>query len=66
MRKDAIIDELHEIRRDHARKFEHDLHKIFADLKNQERKSGRIFLALPVKRKRGRPICTEDKGHADR
>lgn len=50
MRKDAIIDELHEIRRDHARQCGHDLQKIFADLKEQERKSGRIFLALPVKR----------------
>lgn len=51
MRKDSIIDELHEIRRDHAQRFGHDLHKIFADLKDQERKSGKKFLALPVKRK---------------
>lgn len=50
MRKDAIIEELHEIRRDHAKKCGHDLHKIFADLKEQERKSGRKFLTLPVKR----------------
>ena len=55
MPKDPIIDELHKMRRDHAQKFGHDLHKIFADLKEQERKSGRKFLALAVKRNRMQP-----------
>lgn len=55
MPKDPIIDELHTMRRDHAQKFGHDLHKIFADLKEQERKSGKKFLALPVKRNRMQP-----------
>ncbi len=52
MRKDSIIDELHELRRDHAQQFGYDLHKIVADLKEQEQKSGRKFIALPVQRNR--------------
>ncbi|XOF32470.1 MAG: hypothetical protein ACL93V_10520 [Candidatus Electrothrix sp. YB6] len=51
MRKDSIIEELHKIRRKYARMFGHDLRKIFADLKQQEEKSGRKFVALPVQRK---------------
>lgn len=52
MRKDSIIDELHELRRVHAQQFGYDLHKIVADLKEQEQKSGRKFIALPVQRNR--------------
>ena len=52
MRKDSILEELHELRRDHAQQFGYDLHKIVADLKEQEQKSGRKFIALPVQRNR--------------
>jgi hypothetical protein len=57
MRKDSIVEELHEIRRQHAKQFGYDLHKIFADLKMQERKSGKKFTALPIKKNHapGRP-----------
>ncbi|WP_446011573.1 hypothetical protein [Candidatus Electrothrix sp.] len=51
MRKDAIIEELHKIRQQHARKFGYDLRKIFTDLKQQEEKSSRKFITLPVQRK---------------
>jgi hypothetical protein len=50
MLKDPIIEEIHKIREEHARKFNYNLSEIFNDLKEQERKSGRKFVSLPIKR----------------
>lgn len=50
MWKDPIIEEIHKIREEHAKKFDYDLDKIFADLKKQEFKSGKKFVSLPIKR----------------
>lgn len=36
MTDDPIVDEVRRIRREHAARFDHDLHKIFADLKRSE------------------------------
>jgi len=51
MWKYPIIEEIHKIRQEHAKKFNYDLQKISDDLKEQELKSGRKFVSLPVKRK---------------
>ena len=50
MLKDPIIEEIHKIREEHAKKFNYNLLAIFNDLKEQEKKSGRKFVSLPVKR----------------
>jgi hypothetical protein len=51
MKTDPIIEEIHRIRQEHAEKFNYNLSAIFNDLKEQEKKSGRKFVSLPVKRK---------------
>ncbi len=51
MWKDPIIEEIHRIRQEHAQKFNYDLQKNFEDLKEQELKSGRKFVSLPIIRK---------------
>ena len=51
MKPDPIIEELHRIRQEHAKKFDYDIFAIWNDLKEQEKKSGRKFVSLPVRRK---------------
>jgi len=50
MWKDPIVEEVRAIREAHAAKFDYDLKRIFADLKEQERTSGREYVSLPAKR----------------
>ncbi|MBF0121088.1 MAG: hypothetical protein HQK79_19835 [Desulfobacterales bacterium] len=52
MQSDTIIQEIHKIRQEHAKKFNYNLFEIFNDLKEQEKKSGRQFVSLPIKRKK--------------
>lgn len=47
---DPIVEELHEIREEHAKKFSYDVHAIFEDLKEKERQSGCKVLSLPLRR----------------
>jgi hypothetical protein len=47
---DPIVEEVRKIREEHAARFGYDLKKIFEDLKEQERKSGREVVSLPPKR----------------
>ncbi len=51
MKPDPIIEEIHRIRQERAEKFDHDLSEMFKELKEQEKKSGRRFVSLPIKRK---------------
>ncbi len=51
MWRDPIVDEIHRIREEHARKFNYDLRSIYLDLKRKEKKSGHKTVALPVKRR---------------
>jgi len=48
---DPIVDELHKIREEHARKFGNDLQAIFADFKEREVLSERPVVTLPIKRR---------------
>lgn len=50
MWKDPIIEEIHKIRQEHAKKFNYDFNKIFDDLKKQELQSENKFISLPIKR----------------
>jgi len=41
MRNDPIIEEIHKVRHEYARKFNFDVDAMFADLKIKEKESGR-------------------------
>ena len=58
---DPIVDELHKIREEHAKKFHNDLHAIFADFKEKEVQSGRQVISLPVKRKLPQSTNSEER-----
>lgn len=51
MEQDPIVEEVREAREEHAAKFDYDLKRIFADLRDQERQSGREYVTLPANRR---------------
>ena len=61
---DPIVDEVRRIRDAHAARFNYDLEAIFKDIKEQERKSNRTFVAptrdgiatVPTLRPSGEPV----------
>lgn len=53
MWQDPIVEEVRKARDEHAAKFDYDLKRIFADLREQERASGREYVTLPPKRLAG-------------
>jgi hypothetical protein len=44
MYQDEIVEEIHKIREEYSRSFNHDLRAIFADLQKQQAESGRKFV----------------------
>lgn len=50
MGQDPIVEEVRKARDEHAARFDYDLERIFADLEQQERDSGREYVTLPPKR----------------
>jgi hypothetical protein len=50
MWQDPIVEEVRRARDEHAAKFDYDLKRIFADVREQERTSGRKYVTLPPKR----------------
>ena len=46
MWEDPIVEEIHKIREEHARKLNFDLQAIYNDVKAQERKSERKIISL--------------------
>jgi hypothetical protein len=50
MRQDNIINEIHQIREKYAKQFGFDLKAMCADLREKQKKSGRIVVAFPPKR----------------
>jgi hypothetical protein len=50
MYQDAIVEEIHRIREEYSRSFDHDLKAIFADLQKQQAESGREVVNLSQKR----------------
>lgn len=55
MWKDEIVEEIHQIREQYAKSFNHDLDAIFADLRKKEAESGREVVNLS--RKPGLVAC---------
>jgi hypothetical protein len=49
MYQDAIVEEIHRIREEYSRSFNHDLQAIFADLQRQQVESGRAVVNLSRK-----------------
>ena len=49
MFQDEIVEEIHRIREEYSRSFNHDLKAIFADLQNQQAESGREVVNLSRK-----------------
>jgi hypothetical protein len=47
---DPIVDEIHRIREEHAKKFDYNVDAIFRELQEQQRRSGRKYLTLAPKR----------------
>ena len=52
MWEDPIVARLHKIREEHAREFNFDLQAIYRDLKEEEAKSGRKIISLPIQKRR--------------
>ena len=50
MYQDAIVEEIHRIREEYSRSFNHDLKALFADLQKQQAASGREVVSLSRKR----------------
>ena len=50
MLNDPIVEEVREIRRLHAKRFNYDLEAIVQDLKRQERESNQRFVTFPPRR----------------
>lgn len=50
MLQDEIVEEIHRIREEYSRSFNHDLKAIFADLQKQQAESGRVVVSLLRKR----------------
>ena len=51
MKPDPIIEEIHELRRNHAGQFNYDLRAMFAALKEEERASGRKLVSRQPRHK---------------
>jgi hypothetical protein len=50
MYQDAIVEEIHRIREEYSRSFNHDLKALFADLQKQQAASGREVVSLSRER----------------
>lgn len=50
MFQDEIVEEIHRIREEYSRSFNHDLKALFADLQKQQAGSGRKVVSLSRKR----------------
>ena len=50
MYRDAIVEEIHRIREEYSRSFNHNLKALFADLQRQQAESGRRVVNLSRKR----------------
>jgi hypothetical protein len=49
MFQDEIVEEIHRIREEYSRSFNHDLKALFADLQKQQAESGREIVSLSRK-----------------
>ena len=61
MYRDEIVEEIHRIREEYSRSFNHDLKAIFADLQKQQAESGREVVDLSQQK---RSLTTRWSGRA--
>ena len=54
MWRDPIVEEIHRIRDEHAKKFEYDLHAICEDLRKQQITSGRKVVSRQPRKPQNR------------
>ena len=47
---DPIVEEVRQVREEHAKRFNYDLKAIFADIQKQQKASDRKFVSFPAKR----------------
>lgn len=59
MYEDPIVEEIHRIREEHAKKFNYDLWAIYEDLKAEEGKDGHVVVKLPIRRVPAIPLEVE-------
>ncbi|MDJ1182406.1 hypothetical protein [Roseofilum casamattae] len=52
MYRDPIVEEIHKIREEYSRRFNHDLPAIFADLQKQQAESGREVVDFSKKQEK--------------
>jgi hypothetical protein len=50
MTDDPIVAEIRKVRHEHAAKFNNDIAAIFADIRRQEKESGRQYVSFPPRR----------------
>ena len=50
MWEDPIVEEIRKIREEHSARFDHDLERIYRDLKRMEAESGRRYVSFPARR----------------
>jgi hypothetical protein len=50
MGTDQIVDEVRDVRKEHAARFGYDLQAIVRDLQTQEKRSGRKYVTLPARK----------------
>ena len=62
MWNDPIVEEVRNVRNEHAKKFNYDLGAIVADLKKQQKGSKRKFITLPPKKPTVLPKAKVKKG----
>lgn len=52
MLEDPILKEIRRIRQEHSTRFDHDLDRIYQDLKRRQEESGRRYVCYPPRRPR--------------
>ncbi|MBN1103301.1 MAG: hypothetical protein JXL84_07810 [Deltaproteobacteria bacterium] len=57
MFRDPIVEEIREVREQHAAKFNYDLRKIATDLRNKEKQAARQVVSFPPKPARRRSVA---------
>ncbi len=62
MWNDPIVEEVRKVREAHTKKFGYNLHAIVADLKEQQKASGKEFVTLPPKKPSVLPNPKVSKG----
>jgi hypothetical protein len=56
MWRDEILEEIHQIREEHAKSFNYDLKAMFADWQKRQAEDGRQVVTLPPKRRANKSL----------